>query len=58
MMNTQRIKSSRQRLPRSARYTLGLGSLAVALISGSQLALGLLATLYCVRRVRAFRGLM
>ncbi|WP_420589477.1 hypothetical protein [Bacterioplanoides sp.] len=43
---------------RIRRYSLGLGSLAIAIASGSQLAVGLLAGLYCLRRLRAFRGIM
>jgi len=45
-------------LNRFTRYTLGLGSLAISVASGSQLAVALLAGLYCLRRLRAFRSIM
>ena len=39
-------------------YGAGMSALYLSLASGSELAVGLLAGIYCLRRVREFRRMM
>ena len=57
-LNSVKAQHRYNLVPRIRRYSLGLGSLAIVCASGSQLALASLASLYCLRRMRAFRSIM